>query len=100
MDDRTRAVFERLLCIARSDTGQSRRVANFLLAWWNADSLGGFDLADIFAVDRKIGRDMATIVSGLAELPAALYPEDYRAEIEELIRLWRPEVWARSVETA
>ena len=100
MDDRTSSAFERLLRIARSDTGQSRRVANFILAWWNADSLGGFDLADIFAVDREIGRDMATIVSALAEFSEPRYPEGYRAEIEELLRLWRPEVWARSVETA
>ncbi len=100
MDDAARAAFERLLGVARSDTGQSRRVANFILAWWNADSLGGFDLADIFTVDREIGRDMATVVASLAELSAAEYPEAYSAEIENLIRLWRPEVWARSVETA
>lgn len=99
MDERSRAAFERLLRIARSDTGQSRRIANFVFAWWNADSLGGFDLADIFAVDRDIGRDMATVVSALAEFSVAQYPEGYRAEIEELISLWRPEVWARSVET-
>jgi len=94
MDDTARAAFERLLDIASSDTGQLRRVA----CWWNADSLGRFDLADIFAVDRQIGRDMAAIVSSLAEAPAAEYPEAYCAEIEELIRLWRPEVWARSME--
>jgi hypothetical protein len=100
MDEPTRAAFERLLAIARSDTGQSRRVASFILAWWNADSLGGFDLADLFAVDRAIAQDMATVVTGLAEFSVAFYPEAYRADIEELIRLWRPEVWARSVETA
>lgn len=100
MDELTRAAFERLLAIARSDTGQSRRVANFILAWWNADSLGGFDLADIFAVDRDIGRDMATIVIGLAGFSVAYYPEAYRNDIEQLIRLWRPEVWAHSAATA
>ncbi len=98
MDDAARAAFERLLDVAMSDTGQSRRVANFILAWWNADSLGGFDLADIFAVDRDIARSMAIVVARLAEAPAAEYPEAYRAEIENLIKLWRPEVWARSVE--
>lgn len=100
MDERTRAAFERLLRVARSDTGQARRTANFVLSWWNADSLGGFDLAEIFAVDRQIGRDMATIVSAMAEFPTAQYPEDYRSEIEELIRIWRPQVWARSIEAA
>ena len=96
MDDAARAAFERLLDVATSDTGQARRVANFILAWWNADSLGGFDLADIRAVDRDIARSMAIVVARLAEALAAEYPEAYRAEIENLIRLWRPEVWAAS----
>ncbi|MFC2253527.1 hypothetical protein ACETRX_28075 [Labrys portucalensis] len=100
MDEAARAAFERLLAIARSDTGQSRRVASFILAWWNADSLGGFDLSEIFAVDRAIRRDMAIVVTGLAEFSVAYYPEAYRGEIEEFIRLWRPDVWARAVETA
>ncbi len=94
------AALDRLLGVARHDTGQSRRVANFILAWWNADSLGGFDLSDIFAVDREIARDMATVVRRLAGAPVAEYPEAYRAQIEDLIRLWRPEVWTRTVETA
>jgi hypothetical protein len=98
MDDAARAAFERLLDVATSDTGQARRVANFILAWWKADSLGGFDLADIRAVDRDIARSMAIVVARLAEALAAEYPEAYRAEIENLIRLWRPEVWAHSVE--
>jgi hypothetical protein len=34
---------ERLLRIARQDTGQARRVANFLLAWHNAEENGGWD---------------------------------------------------------
>jgi hypothetical protein len=32
-----------LLRIARQDTGQARRVANFLLAWHNAEENGGWD---------------------------------------------------------
>ncbi|WP_335904848.1 MULTISPECIES: hypothetical protein [unclassified Bosea (in: a-proteobacteria)] len=46
------------------DPGQSRRIANFILAWWNADDLGGFGLADIFAVDQAIGQDMASVFPG------------------------------------
>lgn len=92
------AALDRLFDVAGHDTGQSRRGANFILAWSNADSLGGFDLSDIFAVDREIAGDMATIVRGLAEAPVAEYPEAHRAQIEDLIRLWQPEVWARTVE--
>ncbi len=34
------AGLDRLFAIAKSDTGQSARVANFLLAWWNGTDLG------------------------------------------------------------
>lgn len=95
MDDWTRAAFERLLNLAQSDTGQSRRVANFLLAWWNADSLGGFDMADLFGVDSTIAADMATVFTWLAGQKVATYPIEYRAAIEALIAEWRPEVWAK-----
>lgn len=66
MEDRVRFALEKLLNIAHDDTGQGRRVANFLLAWWNADALGGFDIADLFAVDRDVSEDMATVFTWLA----------------------------------
>lgn len=98
MDETTRAAFERLLTISLSDTGQSRRVAGFILAWWNAMDLGGFDIADLFAVDEAIARDMATVFAYVAGRPVAEYPEAYRAEIEAVIRQWRPDVWAKATE--
>ena len=39
---------ERLLRIARKDTGQTRRVASFLLAWHNTEENGGWDLLRFF----------------------------------------------------
>ena len=33
--------------VAHGDTGQGRRVANCIFAWWNADVHGGFDLTDL-----------------------------------------------------
>lgn len=42
MEDRVRFALEKLLNIAHQDAGQGRRVANFLLAWWNAEVHGGF----------------------------------------------------------
>ncbi|MCZ4348018.1 hypothetical protein O4H55_18485 [Devosia neptuniae] len=98
MDETTRAAFERLLDLARSDTGQARRVANFILAWWNAETLGGFDVADLFALDAGIANDTAAVFGWIARSPNAVYPEEYRGEIEALIEAWRPEVWARSQE--
>ncbi|MDI4667114.1 hypothetical protein K9U40_22725 [Xanthobacter autotrophicus] len=100
MDETTRAAFERLLTIARSDTGQSRRVAGFILAWWNAIDLGGFDIADLFAVDNAIAHDMATVFAYVAGRHVAEYPEAYKAEIEDVIRQWRPDVRAKATETA
>lgn len=70
---------------------QGRRVANFLLAWWNAEALGGFDIADLFAVDRVVSEDMATMFTYLAREEDAVYPTDYRGEIESIIKRWRPE---------
>ena len=75
MDEITRGGFERLLRIARGDTHQSRRVANFILAWWNADSLGGFD---VVAVDATIGPDIATVFDWVAGRSDVTHPEEFR----------------------
>lgn len=66
MSVRQRSALERLIQIAQDDSGQSRRVANFLLAWWNADECGGFDLTDLWQVDTEIANDMVTVFSLLA----------------------------------
>lgn len=95
MDEVTREAVDRLLKLAQSDTGQARRIANFLLAWWNAEELGGFDIADLFSVDAAIARDMSRVFNYLATRSSAEYPEDRETEIREVIRRWRPEVWAK-----
>ncbi|WP_459178737.1 DUF7673 family protein [Sinorhizobium meliloti] len=46
MENRVRLGLKKLLNIAHDDTGQGRRVANFLLAWWNAEAHGGVDIAE------------------------------------------------------
>ena len=56
-----RAALERLIRIAQADTGQSRKVANFLLAWWNAAECGGFDMTDVWGVDTAIAVDMLRV---------------------------------------
>ena len=52
----------RLIEIAQRDTGQSRRVADFLLAWHNAAENGGWDITDLWNVDQSIGDDMFTVL--------------------------------------
>ncbi|MBW9080656.1 DUF7673 family protein [Agrobacterium pusense] len=92
MEDRVRFALEKLLNVAHGDTGQSRRVANFILAWWNADVHGGFNLTDLADVDRDVCEDMVTVFTFLAREEDLVYPEAYKPEIIQIIRRWRPDV--------
>jgi hypothetical protein len=90
LPETTRAAFERLIRIAQSDTGQSRRVSNFLLAWWNAEACGGFDLTELWGVDAAIAADMVMV---FAALPMCQhYPDTlgYGSQFEAIVRAWRP----------
>ena len=80
---------ERLLRIARQDTGQARRVANFLLAWHNAEENGGWDPVDLWNVDAAIADDIQTVVRLIRE--SHRYPNDlgFSDEIAAVWRLWR-----------
>ncbi len=87
-----KAALNRLLDIARKDTGQSRRVADFLLAWWNAESCGGFDLTDLWGIDQGIREDMITVfgyVAGVNQYPDAI---GYKESFQSIVRDWRPEL--------
>ena len=89
-----RAALERLIGIARADTGQSRKVANFLLAWWNAEECGGFDLTDLWGVDAPVAADMVTVfalVAGRQQYPDTL---GYGKQFEAMDRAWRPSLGA------
>ena len=82
---------DRLLEVARRDTGQSRRVADFLLSWWNADTCGGWNPVDMWGLDTEICLDILRLVIYLAR-PGACYPDTlgYKAEFDRLVRDWRP----------
>jgi hypothetical protein len=84
------AALERLIEIAQRDTGQSRIVANFLLAWWNAQECGGFDLTDVWAVDTESALDMLRVFALMAQRHQ--YPDTmgYRKQFEAIVRAWRP----------
>jgi hypothetical protein len=83
------AALDRLVRIAQGDTGQSCKVANFLLAWWNAEACGGFDLTDLWGVDAPIAADMATVFALLSR--CRQYPDTlgYGRQFEILVGLWR-----------
>ncbi|WBX95049.1 MULTISPECIES: DUF7673 family protein [Pseudoxanthomonas] len=84
------AALNRLIRVAQHDSGQARKVAAFLLAWWNAETCGGFDLTDLGAVDAAIVKDMFTVMQLITEVN--LYPDSlgYRRPFEDLVREWRP----------
>ena len=93
--DTSTAALERLIQVAQGNTGQSRIVANFLLAWWNAGECGGFDLTDVWGVDPLIAVDMLRVFALLAGCHQ--YPDTmgYGKHLEAIVRVWRPAAEAR-----
>jgi hypothetical protein len=87
---KSRAALERLVEIAQGDTGQSRIVANFLLAWWNGAECGGFDLTEVMAIPVDIPRVFA-LVAGCQHYPDTLGDGE---RFEQIVRGWRPIVTA------
>lgn len=83
------AALERLLKVANSNTGQSRRAANFLLAWWNATDNGGFDLTDLWNVDEQIAEDMVTLFALNARARCYADHYGYGADMVALVEQWR-----------
>ena len=86
------AALERLIHVALGDTGQSRCVADFLLAWWNAESCGAFDLTTLWGLDSGIARDMVTVFGLIAIVNQ--YPDSlgYEQPFKRIVRQWRPEL--------
>jgi len=83
---RQQAALERLIKIAEADTGQSRRTAEFLLSWWNAENCGGFDMTTLWGVDAKIAADMVMVFAFIAGCHC--YPDDlgYGEEFRRIVR--------------
>lgn len=94
MGDCIKFALEKQFNIAHQDTGQDRRGANFILAWWNAKMLGGFDFIDLANVDPHIAEDIATISTFLARKENVVHPYGYRSEIERIISRRRPQAEA------
>ena len=83
---------ENLLKLAQGNGGQSRRVADFLLAWWNAGKCGSYDLTTAWGLDEDIMEDMC-VVFRLASR-ASSYPDSlgYGPHFEAVVHAWRPEL--------
>lgn len=80
----------RLVKIAKSDTGHSARVADFLLAWWNGSENGHFPILHLCNCDAVISEDMVIIMAYLAHEPT-VYADawGYKDAMAELWDLWR-----------
>jgi hypothetical protein len=90
-----RQALDRLIESAKGDTGQSRCVADFLLAWWNAGTCGSYDLTTLWGVDEEIASDMAVVFALIA--PVNNYPDSpdslgYGEDFKAIVRAWRPEL--------
>lgn len=80
---------QRLISIASRDTGQSKRVADFLLAWHNATENGGWNPVDLWAFDDQIKKDVLTVVTLIAGNRAYLEDYGFKKEIRSVWDLWR-----------
>lgn len=86
------AALRRLTEHAKRETGQSRRVADFLLAWWNPGQCGGFDFTTMWGCDDAIVEDMITVFAFVGRNKC--YPDTlgFEADFAAIISEWRPEL--------
>lgn len=85
---------DRLFTKAMWDTGQARKVAQFLMSWGNEPVHGGFDFAHIRSLDSEIADDMWTLMEYLFA-SGFKYPIDigYEERFVALVRLYRPDLF-------
>jgi ParB family transcriptional regulator, chromosome partitioning protein len=79
----------RLFEVAKRDTGQSRRVADFLLAWHNAEENKGWNPVDLWNVDDAIADDMISVLGLIRQTHR--YPDDlgFGEEMRAVWKSWR-----------
>jgi hypothetical protein len=87
---------ERLLGHAERDSGQSRRVADFLLAWWNAGSCGKFDITTARGMDDEIVDDVVTVFDLAVRCNVYADAPGYGPQFEAVVREWRPKLGTTS----
>lgn len=92
LSEKENAALRRLIEHAKRETGQSRRVADFLLAWWNPAECGGFDFTTMWGCDEGIVEDMIVVFAYVARNNR--YPDTlgFETDFATIIREWRPEL--------
>lgn len=96
LSEKEDAALRRLIQHAKRETGQSRRVADFLLAWWNPGQCGGFDFTTMWGCDEEIANDMIVVFSYVAR--NSHYPDTlgFESDFAAIIHQWRPELESAS----
>jgi hypothetical protein len=92
MTPHQKAALDRLLCVARADSNQSRVVANFLLAWWSSVEFGAFNLREFSLVDTDIALDMIEICRLIACADSYGETYGYDNKFTVIIKKWRPSI--------
>ena len=87
-----KSALERLFYRVFRDTGGSRRVANFLLAWENSRRFGGFDIADVWGLDPQYTKDVIDVFKYMSR--GAMYFDNYgfTPHLRKIIILWRRDI--------
>ena len=93
MNTNQRQALERLIAVAKKNTGQCRRVADFLLSWFNGPVCGGWGVTDVWHFDRSILDDIRVVFDFICEDTS--YPDTfgYYDDFQEIARLWRPQLF-------
>ena len=83
----TKQTIDRLLPIARGDTGGSSRVAQFLLSLWNGYRYR-VDLQDLLYIDNDIFQDMIQVLNDLHQTNTQLDTYLVENDIKPVIENW------------
>lgn len=86
------AVPERLMVHARRNSGQGRRVADPLPAWWNSGGCGAFDRTSLWSLGTAIVADMTILFGLIGRIHR--YPDilGYEAKFKAIVQGWRLEL--------
>src|SRR5665213_1173875 len=85
-----RAAIGRLMQNALGASGQARMVADFLLAWHNAEENGGWNPVELWSLDNQILDDVLTALQVIGR-ECGRYPDNlgFEREIQLVWTLWR-----------
>ena len=83
----TKQTIDRLLPIARGDTGGSSRVAQFLLSLWNGYRYR-VNLQDLLYIDNDIFQDMIQVLNDLHQTNTQLDTYLVENDIKPVIENW------------